>query len=158
MSPPLHPSLDPYRQNHRRRDTYTCCAWTGGTFFQLCCRVSFWFWLEIGFGYILMYLEYHTVLVLCQFLCFWREIVFGTYVLTIQLLCCVSFLVLAGNGFWCYLRTECTIQLCGCVLKKWLFGFFFLEKQLASQNIFLIKSEVSITTYLFLVFFKSTSL
>ncbi len=31
--------------------------------------------------YILMYLEYHTVVVLCQFFCFWREIVFGTYVL-----------------------------------------------------------------------------
>ncbi len=38
-----------------------------------------------------MYLEYHTVVVLCQCLCFWGEIVFGTYVLTIQLWCCVSF-------------------------------------------------------------------
>ncbi len=36
--------------------------------------------------------------------------------------------------------------------KKWLFGFFILEKQLSSQNIFLVKSELSITTYLFLVF------
>jgi hypothetical protein len=43
-------------------------------------------------------------------------------------------------------------------LKKWLFGFFILEKQLASQNIFLVKSELSITMYLFLVFYKSTSL
>jgi hypothetical protein len=34
----------------------------------------------------------------------------------------------------------------------------FLEKQLASQNIFLVKSELSITKYLFLVFYKSTSL
>ncbi len=48
-----------------------------------------------------MYLEYHTVVVLCQFFCFWREIVFGTYVLTTQeLWCCVSFLVLAGNSFF----------------------------------------------------------
>ncbi len=37
-------------------------------FFQFCCCVSFWFWWEIGFGYIyyvLMYLEYNTVVVLC---------------------------------------------------------------------------------------------
>ncbi len=37
-------------------------------FFQLCCCVSFWFWQEIGFGfiyYVLMYLEYNTVVVLC---------------------------------------------------------------------------------------------
>jgi hypothetical protein len=44
---------------------YTRCAWAGGTFFQLCCCVSFlilagnryWF-------YILMYLEYNTVVAL----------------------------------------------------------------------------------------------
>ncbi len=42
--------------------------------------------------------------------------------------------------------------------KKWLFGFFILEKQLASQNIFLIKSKLSLTTYLFLVFYKTTLL
>ncbi len=29
----------------------TCCAWAGGTFFQLCCCVSFWLWWEIGFGF-----------------------------------------------------------------------------------------------------------
>ncbi len=37
-------------------------------FFQLCCCVSFWLWGEIGFGfiyYLLMYLEYNTVVVLC---------------------------------------------------------------------------------------------
>ncbi len=38
--------------------------------------------------YILMYLEYHTVVVLCQVFWFWREIVFGTYVLhTLVVLC-----------------------------------------------------------------------
>ena len=47
----LHPSLDPYGRNHRQRNTYTCFAWAGGTFFQLCCYVSFWFWQEIGFGF-----------------------------------------------------------------------------------------------------------
>ncbi len=31
---------------------------------------------------------------------------------------CVKFLVLAGNSFWCYLRTYSTIQLWGCV-KFW---------------------------------------
>ncbi len=29
------------------------------------CRVSFWFWREIGLVYILMYLEYNTVVVVC---------------------------------------------------------------------------------------------
>jgi hypothetical protein len=38
------------RQNDRRRNEYTCYAWAGGTFFQLCCCVSFLFWREIGFG------------------------------------------------------------------------------------------------------------
>jgi hypothetical protein len=42
--------------------------------------------------------------------------------------------------------------------KKWLFIFFILEKQLSSQYMFLVKSKLSITTYLFLVFYKSTSL
>ncbi len=53
-------------------------------FFQLCCCVSFWFWREIGFGfiyYVLMFLEYYTVVI------------------------CVSFLVLVGNSVWCYVRT-----------------------------------------------------
>ncbi len=39
-----------------------------------------------------------------------------------------------------------------------LLGFFILEKQLASQNVFLIRSELSITKYLFLVLYRSTSL
>ena len=45
-------------------------------------------------------------------------LVLHTYVLRvyIQLWCCVSFLVLAGNSFWYYVRTQCTIQLCGCVI------------------------------------------
>ncbi len=37
-----------------------------------------------------MYLEYHTVVVLCYFFLFWREIVFGvTYVLSVQYSCAV---------------------------------------------------------------------
>ncbi len=30
--------------NDRQRNEYTCCTWAGGTFFQLCCCASFWFW------------------------------------------------------------------------------------------------------------------
>ncbi len=64
----LHPSLDPYGQNHRQRNTYTRFAWAGGTFFQLCCCVV----SVLGSGgkkvliYICMYyLEYNTVVVVC---------------------------------------------------------------------------------------------
>ncbi len=39
-----------------------------------------------------------------------------------------------------------------------LLGFFILEKQLASQNVFLIRSELSITAHLFLVLHRSTSI
>ena len=54
------------RQNHRQRNKYTRFAWAGGTFFTvvLLCQFlvlvgnRFWF-------YILMYLEYNTVVVLC---------------------------------------------------------------------------------------------
>jgi hypothetical protein len=49
---------------------YTRCAWAGGTFFPvvLLYYVSIWYWREIGFAliyYVLMYLEYNTVVVLC---------------------------------------------------------------------------------------------
>ena len=52
-------------------------------FFQLCCCVSFLFWREIGFG--------------CTYY----------YVLRVPYSCGVVlvFLVLAGNSFWCYVRT-----------------------------------------------------
>jgi hypothetical protein len=54
------------RQNYRRRLKYTCWAWAGGIFFTvlLLCQFlvlagnRFWF-------YILMFLEYTTVVVLC---------------------------------------------------------------------------------------------
>ena len=40
--------------------------------------------------HITMYLEYHTVVLLCYFFWFWREIVFGvTYVLSVQYSCAV---------------------------------------------------------------------
>ncbi len=43
-------------------------------------------------------------------------------------------------------------------LRKILIGFLYLQKQLASQGIFLIKSKVSITAYLFLALNGSTAL
>jgi hypothetical protein len=42
-------------------------------------------------------------------------------------------------------------------LEQCLLGFFILEKQLTSQDMFLIRSELSITAYLFLVLYRSTS-
>ncbi len=49
------------------------------------------------------YLEFHTVVVLCQFFLFWREIVFGvTYVLSVQYSCAVvSFFLLWRESYFC---------------------------------------------------------
>jgi hypothetical protein len=48
----LYPSLSPYSQMESLMEGQIhCCAWAGGTSFQLCYCVSFWFWLEIGFGF-----------------------------------------------------------------------------------------------------------
>jgi hypothetical protein len=54
-------------------------------FFQLCCRVSFWFWREIGVG-------------------------LHTHVLRVPYSCGVMlvFLLLVGNSFW-YVRTYHTV-------------------------------------------------
>jgi hypothetical protein len=77
-----------------QRNKYTRFAWAGGTLFPvvLLCRVSFWFWQEIGFGL-------HTHVFRVQYNCgvvlvFWLrwEIVFGVmYILS-------SFLVVVGNS------------------------------------------------------------
>jgi hypothetical protein len=56
------------RWNDRQRNEYTCCAWAGGTLFPVVplCQLlvlagnRYWF-------YILTYLEYNTVVALCQF-------------------------------------------------------------------------------------------
>ncbi len=59
------------------------------------------------------YLEYNNVVRLCHFFCcggkvnFVRIFLFNPNFLL--------FLALAGNSFWCNVRTYCTIQLCGCV-------------------------------------------
>jgi hypothetical protein len=39
------------------------------------------------------------------------------------------FLVLAGNSFWCYVRTYCTIQLCGCVSLSVVAGKFYYDRK-----------------------------
>ncbi len=40
-----------HRQNHKRRNKYTCCAWAGGSFFPVVLLCQFLFWQEIGFGF-----------------------------------------------------------------------------------------------------------
>jgi hypothetical protein len=73
-------------QNDRQRVTYTRFVWAGGTcIFQLCCCVSFWFWREIGFGC--------TYYLLCTF-----GVPYSCGVVLV-------ILVLAGNSFWCNIRT-----------------------------------------------------
>ncbi len=55
------------RRNYRETNTLAARG-LEELIFQLCCCVSFWFWREIGFGfiyYLLTYLEYNTVVVLC---------------------------------------------------------------------------------------------
>ncbi len=54
------------RQNDGQRNEYTRCAWAGGTFFPvvLLCQFLVLAGNRIWF-YILMYLEYNTVVVLC---------------------------------------------------------------------------------------------
>jgi hypothetical protein len=81
------------RKTDRESNTLASCG-LEEPFFQLCCCVSFLFWQEIGFG--------------CTYY----------FVLRVPYSCGVVlvFLVLAGNSFWCYVRTYCTIQLCGCVI------------------------------------------
>ncbi len=60
-------SLSPYRQTESQTEKHTHYAWAGGTIFPvvLLCQFFFlagnWFWFYI----LIMYLEYHTVVVLC---------------------------------------------------------------------------------------------
>jgi hypothetical protein len=100
----------------------------------LCCCVSFWFWREIGFGCTYFYVlgvPYSCFLLwresfittgkksssrlsgglcCCVSFWFWQEIGFGCtyyYVLGVPYIggVVLVFLVLAGNSFWCYVRT-----------------------------------------------------
>ncbi len=60
-------------QKDRQRNKYTPYAWAGGTFFQLCCCVSFLVVVEIVLGD--TYLPYQ--LCRCIFFLLRQEIVFG---------------------------------------------------------------------------------
>ncbi len=99
-----YPSLSPYLPTDGMidRETNTLAVHRlEELFFQLCCCVSFWFWREIGFHF--------------TYLCTQS---------TIQLWCCVSFLVLAGNSFLvlrAYLVYNKVVRLCpffGCGRKQ----------------------------------------
>ena len=113
----LYPSLNPHRwTDGQRNDTRfawaggTCprFAWAGGTFFPVVLLCQFWFWREIGFG--------------CTYY----------YVLGVPYSCGVVlvFLVLAGNSFWCYVRTQYTIQLCDCVSFFAVAGKFYYDRKI----------------------------
>ncbi len=91
-------------QNYREMNTLTARG-LEELIFQLCCLVSFWFWLEIGFGL-------HTYVLRVPYSCsvvsvflilagnsFWY--VRSPYSCGVVLV----FLILAGNSFWCYVRT-----------------------------------------------------
>ncbi len=97
----------------RETNTLATCV-PGGTFFQLCCCVSFLAVAEIVLGdtylpYQLCHCAFFVVAAGNSFwlhrsvFWLWREIVSGVTSLPIvpyQLCRCVSFLVVVGNSFW----------------------------------------------------------
>ncbi len=94
-------SLSPYSQTESQTESqiHSLCVGQRNLFsscqFFVMVGNRFWFYI------LLMYLEYHTVVVLCQFFWFWREIVFDvTYILSVQYSCGVVsiFLVVSGNS------------------------------------------------------------
>ncbi len=137
-----YPSLSPYRRTDRQTERwYTCNAWAGETFFQLCCCVSFLVVAEIVLGD--TYLSYQ--LCRCSFFLLRREIVFG---------CTGRFLVVAGESFRCYFLTYHTS--CAVVSVFWLrqeivFGYSvskkdsysvsLIERQTISKCVYFIRSN-----------------
>ncbi len=129
------------RRNDCRRVKYTRYAWAGGTFFPvvLLCQFlvpagnRFWFYI------LLMYLEYHTVVVLCQFFLIWREILIRTYLVyntvvrLCQFFCCggkanlVRFFLLNPRIFFsCFLLCmdlQPYSQDCFSIISRTLFDF-----------------------------------
>ncbi len=134
----LHICRSVQKTDDRQRSKYTHQAWAGGTFFQLCCCVSFLFWREIGFGFI-------------YYLCTQS---------TIQLWCCASFFGSGRKLFLVLLMSQCTIQLCGCV------SFFCCGRKANLEQTFLLnpnfllihRNKVSVTVYLFLALYGSTTI
>jgi hypothetical protein len=108
------------RMTDRESNTLATCG-LDEPFFQLCCCVSFLFWWEIGFGF-----------------------TYYVYVLKVQYSCGVVlvFFNLAGDSFWCYVRTSCTIQLCGCVSFLVVVGNSF-----QNENMFLQKNLIGLLYY-----------
>jgi hypothetical protein len=80
----FHLCISVQKTDDRQRDEYTCYAWAGGKFFQLCCCVSFLVVAEIVLGD--TYLPHQ--LCRCVFVLLQREFLVAQ----------VSFLVVAGVG------------------------------------------------------------
>ncbi len=109
---------------------------------------------------------YTTYVLRVQYSCgvvlvFWfqREIVFGVrYILSVQYSCTVVSVFWLWREIILKMRTRFyKILLLGYfIVIRYLLGFFILEKQLASQDMFLVRSKLSITAYLFLVLYGST--
>ncbi len=139
----LYPSLDPYWQTERQTETkYTRYAWAGGTFFQLCCCVSFLVVAEIVLGD--TYLPYQ--LCRCVFFCCCG----GKYFLVAQ----VGFLVVAGKSFRCYFftyHTNCAVVSVFWLRREIVFGYSvskkdsysvsLIERQTASKCVYFISSN-----------------
>ncbi len=94
-----------------------CVGWRNLCLFPVsCAAVKFFFLVGIRFWFfiLLMYLEYHKVVVLCQFFWFWREIVFAVTQCTIQSCGCVSFLGKNRFQFYIlmYLEYNTVVVLC----------------------------------------------
>ncbi len=56
--------------------------------------------------------------------------------------CCVSFLVAAGNSFWCYVHNKCTMQLCCCVSFLVVVG-----NSSQNENMFIQKNLIGLLHY-----------
>ncbi len=89
----LHPSLSPYSRTESQTEKQIhllCVGWRN--LFSSCAVVSVFCsdGKQVLVVHTTMYLEYHTVVVMCEFFWFWREIVFGVmYGLSVQHSCAV---------------------------------------------------------------------
>jgi hypothetical protein len=121
-----------------QRVKYTRYAWAGGTFFPVVLLFQFFVLAGNRFRFytLLMYLEYHTVVVLWLFFWLWREIVLGvTYVLSVQYSCAVV------SVFFCGRKAN-------LVRSILLNPIFFLVH----------RNKLSVTVYLFLALYGSTTI
>ena len=138
----LYPSLSPYWWTEWQTETkYTCYAWAGGTFFQLCCCVSFLVVAEIVLGD--TYLPYQ----LCRCVFFFCS---GKQFLVAQ----VGFLVVAGKSFRCYFltyHTSCAVVSVFWLRREIVFGYSvskkdsylvsLIERRTASKCVYFVRSN-----------------